>query len=155
MTEKGTKKETVAEILRFMLTGGFCFVIEFAVLTLLHGVIGIDTLIATPVAFTVSVIVNYILCVLWVFKAAGDEGNTAKISFFITSLIGLALNEVLMLIFRHVFGEEKVLLNILGTDIRMYMLNKALATLIVMVWNYFTKKAILTSEKLKGFLRKK
>lgn len=155
MTGPKDKKGTMTEILRFAITGGFCFVIEFAVLTLLHGVIGIDTLIATPIAFTVSVIVNYILCVLWVFKAAGDEGNTTKISFFITSLIGLALNEVLMLIFRHAFGEEKVFLTIFGTEIRMYMVNKAMATLIVMAWNYFTKKAILTSEKLKGFLRKK
>ena len=30
-----------------------------------------------------------------------------------------------------------------GNAIRMYMLNKCLATLLVMIWNYFTKRAVL------------
>ena len=43
------------------------------------------------------------------------------------------------------FGEERILISLAGYSLSMYMVNKALATLLVMIWNYFTKKAILES----------
>ena len=98
------QKGRTAEIIRFALTGGICFLVELAVLILLKGRLGIDTLIATPVAFLVSVILNYLLCVVWVFRGAKNRGAGAKAGFLITSVMGLMLNEGLMYVFRHVFG---------------------------------------------------
>ena len=130
-------------MIRFVLTGGVCFLVELGVLILLKGVLGMDTLIATPLAFLVSVILNYFLCVVWVFKGTKNRGAGAKAGFMITSLIGLGLNELLMLLFRFVLGEERVLLALGGREVKMYVLNKCLATLIVMIWNYFSKRSIL------------
>lgn len=130
-------------MIRFALTGGVCFAVELAVLILLKGTLGIDTLIATPIAFLVSVILNYLLCVAWVFRGAGNRGAGAKAGFLLTSLIGLGLNELLMLLFRLILGEEAVILTLGGRELKMYVLNKCLATLIVMIWNYFSKRAIL------------
>ena len=137
------KKSRTAEIIRFALTGGICFAVELAVLILLKGKLGIDTLIATPIAFLISVILNYLLCVAWVFRGAKNRGAGAKAGFLITSLIGLGLNELLMLLFRLILGEDAVILTLGGREIRMYVLNKCLATLIVMIWNYFSKRAVL------------
>ena len=137
------KKSRAAEIIRFALTGGVCFVVELAVLILLKGKFGVDTLIATPIAFLISVILNYLLCVVWVFRGAKNRGAGAKAGFLITSLIGLGLNEVLMLLFRLILGEDAVLLTIGSRTINMYVLNKCLATLIVMIWNYVSKRAVL------------
>ena len=137
------KKGRTAEVIRFALTGGICFVVELAVLILMKGSLGIDTLIATPIAFLVSVILNYLLCVVWVFRGAKNRGAGAKAGFLITSLIGLGLNELLMLLFRLILGEDQVILTIAGKTINMYVLNKCLATLIVMIWNYFAKRAVL------------
>ena len=137
------KKGRMAEALRFALTGGACFLVELAVLILLKEKLGIDTLIATPIAFLVSVVLNYLLCVVWVFRGAKNRGAGAKAGFLITSLIGLGLNELLMLIFRLTLGEETVILTLAGRQISMYVLNKCLATLIVMIWNYFSKRAVL------------
>ena len=137
------KKGRAAEVIRFALTGGVCFLVELGVLILLKGRFGIDTLIATPIAFLISVVLNYLLCVVWVFRGAKNRGAGAKAGFLITSLIGLGLNELLMLIFRLVLGEDAVLLTLGGREINMYVLNKCLATLIVMIWNYFSKRAVL------------
>ena len=137
------KKSRMAEIIRFALTGGVCFLVELAVLILLKGKLGIDTLVATPIAFLVSVILNYLLCVVWVFRGAKNKGAGAKAGFLVTSLIGLGLNELLMLVFRFVLGEDAVILTLGSREINMYVLNKCLATLIVMIWNYFSKRAIL------------
>ncbi|MDO4741469.1 MAG: GtrA family protein [Eubacteriales bacterium] len=133
------------EIVRFLITGAVCFAVEFAILVLLKELLRMDTLLATPIAFLGSVIVNYLLCVAWVFEGTKEAGNATRLGFLITSVIGLALNEVLMLLFRFALGEEAVLLVLFGFTVNMYMLNKALATLLVMVWNYFTKRAILRS----------
>ena len=135
------------EIIRFAVSGGVCFLIEFALLVLLRDTCGLDTLAATPIAFTVSVIVNYLFCVKWVFPDAGKQGNKACIAFFISSIMGLFLNEGLMWLFRVLFGEDTVVMTAFGFTVTMYMVNKVLATLIVMVWNYITKRYIL--KKLK------
>lgn len=136
-------KNRTGEVIRFALTGGVCFLVELGVLILLKSGLGLDTLIATPVAFLVSVVLNYLLCVVWVFKGARNTDTAAKAGFLVTSLIGLGLNELLMLLFRWILGEEAVILSLGGKDIKMYVLNKCLATLIVMIWNYFSKRAVL------------
>ena len=137
------QKGLTAEVIRFALTGGVCFLVELGVLILLKGKLGIDTLIATPIAFLISVILNYLLCVVWVFRGAKNQGAGAKAGFLITSLIGLGLNELLMFLFRLILGEDAVILTVAGKTINMYVLNKCLATLIVMIWNYFSKRAVL------------
>ena len=139
----GEKGNRLGEALRFAVTGGICFLIEFAALVGLRDGLGLDTLIATPVAFLISVIVNYAMCVRWVFPAAGEQRNAARLGFLLTSVMGLLLNEGLMLLFRTVFGENGVLLTAGRFSLAQYMVNKVLATLIVMIWNYFTKRWIL------------
>ena len=133
----------LGEALRFAVSGGVCFLIEFAALVLLRDRAGLDTLIAVPAAFLISVIVNYLMCVRWVFPAAGEQRNAARLGFLVTSVMGLLLNEGLMLLFRTLFGEDGILLTVGGLSLAQYMVNKVLATLIVMIWNYFTKRWIL------------
>ena len=143
MAEK--KNGRLAEIIRFVVTGGVCFLIEFAALVALRDGLKWNTLAAVPVAFLISVIVNYLLCMVWVFKGSKDGGNAARAGFIVTSLIGLGLNELLMWLLGLAFGEDTVLLTVFGFSLTMYMVNKVLATLLVMIWNYFSKRAVLKS----------
>ena len=140
MKDKG---KHLGEVVRFCITGGVCFLIELVALILLRDTVGLDTLIATPIAFLISVIVNYLMCIKWVFDGAGEQGNKQKIGFLVTSVMGLLLNELLMWIFRVAFGEDTVVVTVFSFAVTMYMVNKCMATVIVMVWNYFTKRWIL------------
>lgn len=135
----------LGEILRFVITGGVCFLIEFVALVLLRDVCGLHTLVATPIAFLISVVVNYLLCVVWVFHTGKDSSAVVKVGFVVTSVIGLGLNELFMWLLGLLLGEETVLLTLFGFTVTMYMLNKAIATLLVMIWNFFTKRATLRS----------
>ena len=141
------KKEKLLEIIRFIIAGIAGFAVELATLILLRDKLGLDTLIATPIAFTLSVIVNYLLCVLWVFKGAKQQDKKRQAAFFITSAVGLLLNEVLMLLFRVLWGEDSVLITVFSYTLKLYVLNQVLATALVMIWNYFTKRLILTRGK--------
>ena len=137
------KNARVREILRFVITGGVCFLVEFAALVILRDKLGLDTLAAVPIAFLISVILNYLLCIKWVFTGDKDQGNAAKMGFLVTSVMGLFLNEGLMYLFRVLFGEDQAVLTVFGFTLTMYRVSKALSTLIVMIWNYFTKRAVL------------
>ncbi len=134
------------EALRFAVTGGACFLIELICLILLRDKAGLDTLIAAPIAFLISVAVNYLICVRWVFPGAADSGPV-KAAFLLTSLLGLALNEGLMYLFRVLWGEDWTVIRLFSFTVSAYMLNKALSTLIVMVFNYFAKRRILRGKK--------
>ena len=148
-------KARLMGIFRFAVTGGGCFLVELAALILLRdallvGALGVEgsvaTMIATPVAFLISVAVHYLLCLVWVFQGSKQTGAAAKAGFLASSLVGLLLNSLLMAIFGAIFGEDAVLLTLMDRKLTMYMVNKAMATLLVMVWNYFAKRAVLRAK---------
>lgn len=136
----------IKEILRFILTGGVCTVIEYAALYALKTWLKWDVLIATPVAFLVSVFFNYLLCVKWVFSGAKEGSRAAQLGFVITSGMGFFLNWGIMWALTALFGEDAVLLTILGFTLQVWMVNKVIATGLVMVWNYFTKRWLLKGD---------
>lgn len=124
-------KKLIYQIVKFGGVGILCFIIDFAVLGLLHEVVLLDVLISTALAFTVSVIVNYILSVRFVFTVAENHSKTRDfILFVVFSVIGLGLTELLM----HL-GVNTLSLN--------YMLVKVVATAVVMVFNFITRKRFL------------
>ena len=137
------KSRRIGEIIRFLIAGGAAFAVELGALILLKEKLGLDTLAATPIAFILSVIVNYLICVLWVFPGAREQNRKKQAAFLLTSAVGLLLNEILMFLFRAAWGEETVLFRLFSFAVSLYVLNKILATGIVMIWNYFTKRYIL------------
>lgn len=131
------------EILRFILTGGICTIIEYIVLYILKEFLHWGAVIATPVAFLASVVFNYILCVRWVFPNAKEGSRRAQLGFVITSGVGFFLNLFIMWALTALLGEDTLLLTILGFELKIYMINKVVATALVMAWNYFTKRWVL------------
>lgn len=138
--------DRLKEILKFAFTGGVCFVIEYAALILLKELLHIPVVAATPIAFLISVVFNYLLCVKWVFDGAQEGSKKAQLGFLITSVMGLLLNWVIMWALTSLFGEDALLFALFGIEIKVYMLNKVIATALVMVWNYFTKRYVLKKD---------
>ena len=136
----------IKEIIRFAFTGGVCFLIEYAALVILKEWLHIPVVAATPIAFLVSVVFNYLLCVRWVFSGAQEGSKKAQLGFLITSVMGLVLNWAIMWALTALFGEDALLLSVFGVEIKVYMVNKVIATGLVMVWNYFTKRYVLRKD---------
>ncbi len=143
---KESQKRRLGEVIRFVVTGGVCFLIEQAVLSLLKELFQLDVNYGTPIAFLMSVIANYLLCVKWVFPNADGSGGKTKLGFVLTSGIGFFLNWGIMALLTLWLGQDTVLLTIFGIQLKIYHLNKTIATLLVMVWNYFTKRFVLKSK---------
>ena len=117
------------EVFRFLAVGGGCFLLEYGLLFSLTEYGGLDPLVSAPIAFTISLVVNYILCVYVVFHVK-HQGTTQMVLFIVTSLMGLGLNQLVMWF----------CIDILAI---WYMFAKIVASAIVMIWNYFTKRFIL------------
>ena len=135
------------EIVKFAFTGGVCFLIEYAALIALKEWLHLPVVAATPIAFLISVVFNYLLCVKWVFSGAKEGNKKAQIGFALTSVMGLFLNWAIMWALTTLLGEDGVLLSLLGIELKVYMLNKVIATALVMVWNYCTKRWLLKGNK--------
>ena len=65
------------EILRFLLVGGGCFLLDYGLLYVLTEYAGLYYLLSSGISFSVSVFVNYRLCLIYVFHGASAETRRA------------------------------------------------------------------------------
>ena len=147
-------KSRFGEVLKFLISGGICFLIKLVCSVALRFGLGHDTWLSVLLAEIVAIVVNYVLCVLWIWPGAKDNSAITKIGFLVTSLIGLVWNELLMMAFGSIFGETQVLFTIFGKNISMYMVSICITTIIVLFWNFFTKRAVLNSDLLQKWAGK-
>ena len=123
-------KKLIAQIIKFGLVGFLCFFIDYGIMVFLTEVAGVYYLLSSGISFTVSVIVNYILSLTYVFET--EKGNRVKefVIFVVLSVIGLGVNEAAMWIAVDGLGIH-------------YMISKIGATAVVMVFNFVTRKIFL------------
>ena len=152
--QKNQNAMNMGEVIKFLIAGGVCFVVQTVALVLLRDVLGIPTLVAFPIAFLIAMVVNYIMSVLWIWPSAKDSGLETKIGFLVSSIIGLLINELVMWLMGLIFGEDQVLFTVFGWNFSMYLFNECVATAIAMIWNFFTKRAILQSSLIKKWTDK-
>lgn len=119
-------KKLINQILKFGIVGGMAFLIDYSILFILTEFVGIPSLISAAISFIVSVIFNYILSIKWVFDVNKKQTSKDIVIFMILSTIGLGINELIIW-----------LGNIIGI---YYMISKIVATAIVMVYNFITRK---------------
>lgn len=115
------------EFIKFAVNGVICFVIDWGTMMLLMTFTDVPDWFAIAAGFILSVIVNYIICVVWVFKGAGKQSFWQQVVFIGSSVIGLFLTEILMQWFMNTLG--------MGPTVA-----KVITTLIVMVFNFVFKR---------------
>ena len=123
-------RERFLEIIRFCFVGGVSFLLDYAILFALTEFAGVYYLYSSAISFSVTVVFNYWLCVVYVFKDARKQSTRRAIIFFGTGVVGLGLNQICMWFFVDVAGVH-------------YMLAKIFATIIVTIWNYLTKRKVV------------
>lgn len=144
-------KKLMEQILKFGVVGVICFGIDFvitlgisAVLRGMGKVTSTAALIGAFFGFMVSVIVNYLLSMKYVFvRKENMDRKREFIIFTILSLVGLGINEGIIkfsidVIYLHVSALAKVLTPGMATAAA-----KIAATGVVMVYNFVTRKLFL------------
>ncbi len=127
MIKKLLNNNLIKQILKFGIVGGLAFLIDYGVYTLLISVFDVYYIIASIISFTLSVIFNYILSIKWVFDVKKKQGVKEFIIFVILSIIGLILNSIILYLSVELMHIHK-------------LIAKIIATFIVMIYNFITRK---------------
>lgn len=158
--EKGIWKE----ILRFIVTGGVATIIDFAVSYLVGAILpdslGLwKTIIYTAAGFIVSLIVNYVLSLFWVYKNVDEKADTkswkAMLLFVGLSCVGLGIgiginagfealdNAIIHVDFQNwlqfIFGKAEFNLKQFFFAVLFF----GVKTLVVLCWNYISRKKLI------------
>ena len=124
-------KKLISQIIKFGFVGFLCFFIDYGIMVFLTEALKINYLISSGCSFSVSVIVNYILSIKFVFDADRDANKVKQfLVFLFFSIGGLIINQIVMW----------VAVDLLGI---FYMISKIGATAIVMVYNFVTRKMFI------------
>lgn len=130
--------------MKFGIVGVLSFGIDFGVYSMLVYFTPVPLLVANFFGFTISVIFNYIMSMKFVFQRNEDMDRKKEFTIFVVlSLIGLGLNEVLVWLFVEYSYENIAIIADMFSYNMMKMIGKILATGIVMVYNFITRKIFL------------
>ncbi len=130
--EKFLKSKLFKQIVKFIFVGGTAFVIDYLVMVFLTEVFNINYLVSSVISFCVSVIYNYVMSTVWVFEVDKEKSKTQTFAMFIIlSVIGLIINTIVMWLL------------VDGTNLMPYTIAKIIATAVVMVYNFISRKIFL------------
>lgn len=120
------------KLLKFLAVGTTNTLIDFAVLNLLVQLTALPLLLSNSISFSVAVINSYLLNKYWTFQDKKPIYLTQFSLFFVISLVGLGLSNLIL----H-FGSQAIIF--LWQDLTFtwqYNLAKIASAAIVLVWNF-------------------
>ena len=119
------------QFIKFSIVGVIAFFIDYGLFLLLTYLFGVNYLIASTISFVVSVIFNYLASMRYVFVGRADQTRIQQfIIFFVLSVIGLGLNQLILWLCVDILTIPA-------------WFGKLVATAIVMVFNFVTRKIFL------------
>lgn len=125
-------KNGVLQFFRYLFVGGIATVVDWGVLFALTEFLDLYHLISAIFAFVAGLGTNFLLSKLVVFSANEARANPVMefLGYALIGVIGLGITELIM----YLFTDRMSL---------YYMLSKAIATALVLVWNYLARKLLL------------
>lgn len=122
------------QLIRFGIVGVIAAIFDVGVLITLKELLQVNVLLSSAVSFCVSVAVNYLLSMRFVFKSKEQSRIKEFIIFLLLSIGGLCLNQVILWI---------------GTEYTSvyYLIVKFFAMVIVPIYNFITRKIFLESKE--------
>lgn len=130
-------RKLLEQFLKFGLVGAIAFCIDYGVLMILSQLFGVDPVLSSGISFCVSVIFNYFASMKYVFARRDDMSRQREFIIFIAlSVVGLGINQIVM-----IAGTAA-----LGAGALAVTFTKVVATAVVMVWNFVSRKKWLEAK---------
>ena len=122
----------IGQLMKFGVVGIIATVIDFVVLTILTETFGVYYLTSAAIGFIVATLFNYVASMRYVFNSrfGPHEKRKELIIFILLSVVGLGLNQFFMWLFVEFFSI-------------FYIFSKVLATILVMAWNFVSRKIFI------------
>ena len=124
-------KELALQFVRFASVGIISLAVDYGFMIILNEATDMGYFRACAFSYTLSILVNYVLSMRYVFRGREDMSKSKEVTIFLAlSLIGLGLNQMAMWL----------LVDMLGI---FYAMAKILAALMVTSYNFISKKTFL------------
>lgn len=120
----------ILQYAKFAVVGITSLMVDYVFMVFLteNTAFGLDYFQASAFSYTLSVFVNYVLSMKYVFHGKEDMGKVKEASiFFVLSLVGLFLNQMMMWVAVEMLGIY-------------YVAAKLLSTLLVTNYNFISRK---------------
>lgn len=119
------------QLLRYLVAGGAAFAVDFGLLYFLTESLKVHYLLSTVIAYTVGLIITYLLSIYWIFDKRRARNWILELAIFaLIGIVGLGLTSLSMWLLTDKFHVH-------------YLFSKIITTGIVFVWNFIAKKLIL------------
>lgn len=129
-------KDRIMHFISYVFVGGIATVVEWLCYYFFDPILHFNTYVAVALSFVFSTFANWLAGRLITFRNARKQSLIKELmSVYGASVIGLLMNEGIMLIFLNVIFEKQ-------TDLEK-MCAKVVATGIVFFWNYFIRTFII------------
>lgn len=126
----GLNPVELKRFIKFAIVGATGMVVDLAVLTFSKEVLGLPLMLAVALGFSIAVVNNFTWNRYWTFPESRQRPVTGQlVQFTVVNLIGLAINEVIVLGLHPVFSGAL-------PDPYAYLAAKVIAIGVVLFWNY-------------------
>ena len=136
--KKMPRSSLMGQFVRYLVTGGFAFVVDFLLYAFCLYELSWHYLVANLVGLVAGLVINYVMSVAWVFsecKRVLEDRKTVEFGVFaIVGIIGVGINELLMLLMVGMLDANE-------------MKSKIVAAILVLVWNFGARKMVLFRER--------
>ncbi|SDH69913.1 GtrA family protein [Agrococcus jejuensis] len=116
---------------KFLIVGGISFSVDYGLFLLLHTVLGVPYVAASTISFSLSLILNYVLTLKFVFVAQPGRSIAKEFAIYVgLNIVALGLNQLILFLsveLLHVWPE----------------IGKLIATAIVLVYNFIARKMLI------------
>lgn len=135
-------KDKIMHFISYVFVGGIATVVEWVCYFFFDPVLHFNTYVAVALSFVFSTLANWMAGRLITFRDAKNQNIVKElISIYGASMIGLLMNEGIMLLFMNVIFQNQTALQ--------KMIAKVVATGIVFFWNYFIRTFFIYAKKEK------
>lgn len=140
-----TKKKELVRFIKFSVVGTIGAVVDFGTLYLLHVLLGLPIVLANTCSFTAAVLSNFTWNRYWTYPDSRSKPvRTQLLQFFIVNVVGWGINTGILLLLRYpcvaLTGNVTGTLTLSLSDEMLYKvgynLAKAIATGVVLFWNF-------------------
>lgn len=130
-----TSDHAFVQFVRYGLVAVAAFAVDFGLLYVFASKLHMHYLVATTLSFTISMFVNFLLCLKWVFTSRTGRTLWKEATlFFAIGFVGLGLTDLLVWGFTSLVGLH-------------YLVSKLFTVMIVFFWSFGARRFVLQKRR--------
>jgi len=142
-------RKELTRFLKFAVVGTIGAVVDFGTLYLLHAILHLPIVLANTCSFTAAVLSNFTWNRYWTYPDSRSKPIRAQLAqFFIVNIAGWGINTGILVLLRYpcaaLVGQLSPYVAVLSDPDLAYKLGynlaKAIATVVVLFWNFFVNR---------------